>query len=279
MAAAGLSCSGGREHDRDADTPDASEADARVLTDAEMWAWCDADADGDGIPDRFEMGGDADGDGIPSLDDEDSDGDGISDRDEAAPRPDRCMYPVDSDGDGIGDWLDPDSDGDGLTDRDEHERGLDPRADDSDADGCVDPAEIFLDGCSDPRDAIVPIGCDVGMEGRATFVIGESFPAGGTVGLAIEALPKGPSFDPLGIRWQALAASPAGSAQPEGDHFVAVDPGARLTFSILSDTGGATAVGTMLFVLVLMQEAPERREIERSRLLVHGESSCMVLII
>lgn len=270
-----LSCGGGRDSSRDAALEDGA-VDA-AITDAEAWAWCDADADGDGIPDRFEGGSDFDDDGIPALDDDDADGDGFDDRTESAPRPDPCLPPVDTDGDGVGDFADFDSDGDGLTDADERTRGLDHRADDSDGDGCVDAAEVILGGCDDPRDAILPLGCDVEQRGQATF----SIPPGGSspmdpVRLEIRMQKGGLHPTELGLRTQALAASPAGSAVPEADFFRTVQPGARLTFGIILDGGGGP-IGTALFDLALLDGTGT--QIDRGRLLVHGETACVVVLI
>ena len=195
---------------------------------------CTADADGDGIPDFLEGDWDLDEDGIANDEDLDSDGDGISDEEEHAGR--GCAPSPDHDGDGISDPGDTDSDGDSVPDAEEAEHGFDRTERDTNGDGCIDYAELVLDGCSDPRDSVVVVDCDL-VTGLAVFTVPSDAPdANGFVSATITPAEGNPLLpEHFGLRAEASAASPAGSARPDRDGFHEVHPGARLTFRLVAD--------------------------------------------
>lgn len=253
-----LGCSGeGRAPDPPRGYPDVG---------PDVYGWCSEDADGDGIADRLEGFGDEDGDGMPNRLDSDSDNDGIPDAEERGVD-DPCLAPIASDGDGLADFLDLDSDADGVDDADEVARGLDPRSADSDHDGCFDLAEIAFDACADPRDAFVPLMCEVPAVGRATFTL----PDDGVVHAALS-LTTGELF--VFVRPSSVV--PAGAAELTPDGFTNVRPGATLTFDI-------TPRSFLTFDEPVVGESslrdPAGTVIDRGRVVIFGNTACPPILI
>ncbi len=251
----------GRDAERDA------EEDAHDVG-VDTQAWCMEDEDGDGIADRFEGSDtyDVDGDGVPNRLDTDSDGDGIPDeveRGDVEP----CFPPLSTDMDFLPDFLDPDSDGDGLSDADEEAAGLDRLQQDSDGDGCQDFAEVELGGCSDPRDAFIPVTCGTTPAGRASFVVPE-----GSVRARIELLvPDGSQ-----VTVEASSVVPAGAARIESGAFSDVAPGATLSFDLR--TPDFFSEGPVHMVLESRLVDQDGTVLERGHAVLFGEGGCPLLI-
>jgi hypothetical protein len=108
----------------------------------------------------------------------------------------------------------------------EEDAGLDPCTADSDGDGCSDPAEYYLGGCDDPRNAVIAPRCfSSEASAEASFVMPQSDHVWNDIRLQVERV-----VTPFEVR--AIEATPSRSAAVSGDGFGQVQSGATLRFRI-----------------------------------------------
>lgn len=215
--------------------------------DAGPWTspYCNGDRDGDGWSNWFEGDWDADDDGIANADDLDSDGDGTPDSEAPAYRdegiPDSCASPVPSGLDGLGAAWDLDDDDDGISDVEERATGTDPDDEDSDDDGCLDPAEHYFGGCDSPFSTIAFCGrsrardvCGghdgAGTDNVASLVAPMDAPHGSVSARVVPVVTT--SVIDTEVYVDPVSVLPAGAATISADGFASVATGARLAFEV-----------------------------------------------
>jgi hypothetical protein len=157
-------------------------------------------------------------------------------------------------------------DGDGLSKELELDAGLDPCKNDSDGDGCLDAFEYYLGGCSDPGNAALFVPCY--SAGSATVDVSYVLPSSGGPFARVELVL--PGTDQTSFLASALSSTPPAGVSPEGDAFVNVPNGARVTFRIrIGDTDGSTFRGSFYLVA-------DGRRISRHRIVMVFETLCPI---